>query len=160
MSISTADAPMQWPRAASASVDGDRLMVSLKDGREITVPIEWFEFLRIATDDQRQHFHLDDYGAAIEWDELDDGISVPGLLGLPESPPRTPRDSYVIEYRHEGRRWIAEIAELESWTWARSLSAAKRDGREMLAMLLHVESLGDSGIQVIDQVQSKEPVGA
>lgn len=132
----------------------------LKDGREVAVPIDWVGFLANATRDQRQRFRLDEYGAAIEWDELEDGISVPSLFGLPENPPRTRQDTYVIDYRHDGRRWIAEVAELESSTWARTLSAAKRDGREMLAQLLHVGSLDQAGVQVVDQIHSKEPVEA
>ena len=160
MSISTSSALTQRPRAASVAVQGDRLRVSLRDGREISVPVEWFDFLGKATDEQRQRFHVDEYGAAISWDELDDRVSVPALFGLPEQPPRTRRDKYVIDYRHDGRRWIAEVAELESWTWARTLSAAKRDGREMLALLLDIESLDEAGIQVIDEVRAREAVEA
>lgn len=160
MSISTNSALTPWPRAASAAIEGERLCVSLKDGREVSVPVSWFAFLANASPEERQQFHLDEYGAAIEWNGLEDGISVPSLFGLPEDPPRTQNDTYVIDYRQDGRRWIAEIAELESWTWAPSLSVAKRDGRWLLAQLLHVDSLEQAGIQVVDRVASKEPVEA
>ena len=159
MSISSNSA-LRWPRAASVAVQGERLRVSLKDGREITVPLDRFDFLARATNEQRQRFQVDEYGAAISWDELEEGISVPSLFGLPEHQPRTRQDSYVIDYRHDGRRWIAEIATLESWTWARTLNAAKRDAREMLAMLLGVGSLGEAGIRIVDEVHSPEAVKA
>jgi hypothetical protein len=61
----------------------------------------------------------------------------------------------VIHYRREGRRWIAEIPDFESWSPARSLAAAKREGREILAMLLNVDDLSQAGIEVIDEVESR-----
>jgi hypothetical protein len=64
----------------------------------------------------------------------------------------------VIHYRREGRRWIAEIPDFESWSPARSLAAAKREGREILAMLLNVDDLGQAGIEVIDEVESRTTV--
>jgi hypothetical protein len=160
MSISSNNASAPWPRAASVAVEGERLSVALKDGREINVPVDWFDFLASATDKQRQRFQVDEYGAAIYWDELEEGISVPSLFGLPENPPRTRQDSYVIDYRRDGRRWIAEIATLESWTWARTLNTAKRDARWLLARLLDVENLDTAGIQVVDEVHSPEAVKA
>src|SRR3970282_1799929 len=109
MSISSNRPLTPWPRAASVAVERERLRVSLKDGREIVVPVDWFDFLTKATDEQRQRFRLDEYGAGTPWDELEDGISVPSLFGLPESPPRRILDRYVVEYRRDGRVWNAEI---------------------------------------------------
>jgi predicted RNase H-like HicB family nuclease len=160
MSIASNSALTPWPRAASAAVEGERLHVSLKDGRQISVPLDWFAFLATATDDQRQRFELDEYGAAISWDELEDSISVPSLFGLPENPPRRIQDRYVVEYRHAGRVWNAEIRDLESSTRGRTLSDAKRNAREILAMLLNLTDLDEAGIDVVDEVSAPEAVGA
>lgn len=160
MSISSNSALTPWPRAASVAVERERLRVSLKDGREIVVPVDWFDFLKQATDEQRQRFQLDEYGAAISWDELEDGISVPSLFGLPENPPRRILDRYVVEYRHEGRVWNAEIRDLESSTRGRTLNDAKRNAREILAMLLNLTDLDEAGIEVVDEVSAPEAVGA
>jgi hypothetical protein len=149
-----------WPRAASVAVERERLRVSLKDGREIVVPVDWFDFLMKATDEQRQRFRLDEHGAAISWDELEDGISVPSLFGLPEHPPRTRGDRYILRYRHDGRRWIADLPDFNSWTPARTLTAAKREGRGLLAMLLDVDDLDAAGINVIDEVDTLAGVRA
>lgn len=149
-----------WPRAASVVLDKDRLCVSLKDGRQIVVPVDWFEFLAKATEEQRQRFQLDDHGAAIYWDELDDSLSVPSLFGLPENPPRPKLDKYVVEYRRERRGWSAAFHDLESSTRGRTLSHAKRNARQILAMLLNVADLDEAGIEVVDEVQSREAVGA
>ena len=74
------------PRAVRARVDADRLWVSLEDGRDVSVPVTWFEWLARATDDQRHDIRIIEGGAGIWWEQLEDGVSVPWLFGLPESP--------------------------------------------------------------------------
>ena len=71
------------PVAASAVVEGGRLHVTLVDGREIIVPVGWFDWLAKATDEQRSALDLIEGGEGIWWEQLDEGVSVPGLLGLP-----------------------------------------------------------------------------
>ena len=60
--------------------DANSLRVQLSDGREITVPLEWFPSLRDATDAQRNKWRLIGKGAGVHWDALDEDISVQGLL--------------------------------------------------------------------------------
>jgi len=74
------------PRAIRARVDADRLWVSLQDGRDVSVPIDWFDWLASAPDDQRHDIRIIEGGAGIWWEQLDDGVSVPWLFGLPEYP--------------------------------------------------------------------------
>jgi len=54
--------------------------VQLSDGREIIVPLEWFPSLRNATDEQRNKWRLIGKGVGIHWEDLDEDISVAGLL--------------------------------------------------------------------------------
>jgi hypothetical protein len=75
--------PASRPTATAAAVIGDRLQVTLKDGRELFVPVSWFDWLAKAPDAERRHFEIIEGGLGIWWDQLDDGVSVPGLLGLP-----------------------------------------------------------------------------
>ena len=84
MSISTSGPATSRPRAASATVDARLLRVTLEDGREIGVPLAWFDWLLAATEAQRRDLTIIEDGAGIWWEQLEDGISVPGLLGLPE----------------------------------------------------------------------------
>ena len=63
--------------------DADALHVHLTDGREISVPLEWFPRLLHATDNQRQQWELIGRGVGIHWEAIDEDISVAGLLGLP-----------------------------------------------------------------------------
>jgi hypothetical protein len=149
-----------WPRAESIRFDESRLLINLKDGRELAVPIEWFDWLALASDTQRRDVSIVEGGAGLWWNALDEGLSVPWFFGLPENPPRPRRHRYEIHYRREGRKWIAEIPDFESWAPARSLAAAKREGREVLAMLLNVEDLAEAGVDVTDIVESGPAVDA
>jgi len=66
--------------AINVQFDADRMHVQLSDGREITVPLEWFPSLRDATDVQKNNWRLIGAGVGIHWDDLDEDISVQGLL--------------------------------------------------------------------------------
>jgi hypothetical protein len=58
------------------------LRVVLVDGREIAVPLEYFPKLRDATPEQRGKWKLIGRGDGIHWEELDEDISVRGLLRI------------------------------------------------------------------------------
>lgn len=66
--------------AVSVGCDDEMLRVRLSDGREINVPIEWFPRLRDATPAQRQNWRLIGRGVGIHWEDIDEDISVEGLL--------------------------------------------------------------------------------
>ncbi len=86
MNTSASSVSLARPRAAAARVDGGRLWIGLTDGREISVPAAWFDWLSSATQEQQADLAILEGGAGIWWEQLDDGISVPGLFGLPEDP--------------------------------------------------------------------------
>jgi hypothetical protein len=75
--------PDRYPLAKSVSVDRARLSVALIDGRELSVPVTWFTWLAEASDDERGDHRIIEGGQGIWWEKLDEGVSVPGLLGLP-----------------------------------------------------------------------------
>jgi hypothetical protein len=60
--------------------DPDMMHVRLLDGREINVPIEWFPRLRDASDEQRKNWRLIGKGLGIHWEDIDEDISVEGLM--------------------------------------------------------------------------------
>jgi hypothetical protein len=60
------------------------MMVDLEDGRRISVPIVWFPKLVEANGDQRRRWQLIGRGIGIHWPDLDEDISVGGLLGTGE----------------------------------------------------------------------------
>jgi len=72
------------PLASAVEVTEDELVVELKDGRSISVPIAWFPRLLHGTAEERRNWELLGDGEGIHWPDLDEDISVEGLLvGLP-----------------------------------------------------------------------------
>ena len=60
--------------------DSEMMHIRLLDGREISIPLEWFPKLREATNEQRTKWRLIGRGVGIHWEELDEDISVSALL--------------------------------------------------------------------------------
>jgi hypothetical protein len=71
-------------RAVSVEFGEGELVVHLADGRTLMVPLEWFPRLRDATPAQLAAYRLVGQGVGIHWAELDEDLSVRGLL-LPEA---------------------------------------------------------------------------
>lgn len=68
------------PRALDVRCTNTELWVSLEDGREVTVPLAWYPRLQDATPEQRSHWRLIGRGTGISWEDLDEDLSVHGLL--------------------------------------------------------------------------------
>ena len=68
------------PRIQQVRVTKDRIIVDLLDGRVVSVPLAWSWRLSEATPAQRGNFRLIGSGQGIHWPELDEDISVEGLL--------------------------------------------------------------------------------
>lgn len=68
------------PLAQTVSFTADDMVIDLVDGRKITVPLLWFPSLCNATDKQRNRYELLGDGEGIHWPDLDEDISVNGLL--------------------------------------------------------------------------------
>lgn len=77
------------PRARTVRVTDDGLFVELEDGRAISAPLEWYPRLLHGSPAERNKWELIGDGEGIHWPDLDEDISVEGLLeGVPsqESP--------------------------------------------------------------------------
>ena len=68
------------PYAESVMITEDTLNVDLSDGRTISVPLTWFPRLVHATQEQRDNWRLIGRGHGIHWDDIDEDISVEGLI--------------------------------------------------------------------------------
>jgi len=68
------------PHAVGARCTGDELVVSLNDGRVLSVPLAWFPRLANASPAQLAAFELLGEGEGIHWPDLDEDVSVVGLL--------------------------------------------------------------------------------
>lgn len=80
MSISTSPIDTVEARAQQVAVSNDVLMVDLLDGRTISVPLAWYPRLAHGSDAERAHWRLIGEGEGIHWPELDEDISIEGLL--------------------------------------------------------------------------------
>lgn len=78
-------------RAVEVDVSEDELMVVLADGRRLSVPLAWFPRLLNATAKQRSNFELLGGGIGIHWPEIDEDLSVDGLLRGVRAPGANPR---------------------------------------------------------------------
>ncbi len=66
--------------ALDVRFSADMLHVNLSDGREVSVPLEWFPRLRDATPKQRKNWRLIGRGIGIHWEDVDEDVSVASLL--------------------------------------------------------------------------------
>jgi hypothetical protein len=88
--------------AVRAWVEGRRIFVELTDGRIFGFPSDRFKRLRGASDAQLKKVRLRLNGYALRWENLDEDITVPGVVaGHFELPPASPGDRTVRE-EHAG----------------------------------------------------------
>jgi hypothetical protein len=78
------------PRIQKVRVTKDRIVADLVDGRVISVPLAWSWRLSEATPAQRANFRLIGTGQGVHWPDVDEDVSVEGLLhGTPARRPRS-----------------------------------------------------------------------
>jgi hypothetical protein len=65
-------------KPVGVSLDDRMIAVELSDGRVLSVPLAWFPRLSRATQEQHEKYELSPGG--LHWDELDEDISIAGLL--------------------------------------------------------------------------------
>lgn len=66
--------------AINVSVTDDALVVDLVDGRTVSVPLAWYPRLAHGSTSERDDWELIGRGEGIHWPQLDEDISVDGLL--------------------------------------------------------------------------------
>ena len=67
-------------RAQRVRCSADSLTVELSDGRSLTVPLEWYPRLLHGSARERSRWELVGDGNGIHWPDLDEDISIEGLL--------------------------------------------------------------------------------
>lgn len=66
--------------AKTVSFDDHTMWLDLSDGRTLGVPLAWFPRLLHATPAQRSQCRISLTGKGLHWDEIDEDVSVAGLL--------------------------------------------------------------------------------
>ncbi len=87
------------PRIKDIQVTEDEIIANLIDGRTISVPLAWSWRLSEATPKQRSNYKIIGDGHGIHWSEIDEDISVDGMLyGSPaRKPSRKDKHSIVMD---------------------------------------------------------------
>jgi hypothetical protein len=78
--MSSLAAEQTEPRARSVAVTEESLTVDLADGRTIIVPLVWYPRLWHGTQEERSHMEIFGDGTYIHWPDLDEDLTVAGLL--------------------------------------------------------------------------------
>ena len=87
--MSTATKRSSDPAVQSVEVTDELITARLVDGRTISVPLAWSWRLSDATPEQRRKYEILDEGHGIRWPEIDEDISIRGMLeGVPAQRPR------------------------------------------------------------------------
>ena len=101
MYVSTTEVSV--PEAMAIVVTEDTLTAELSDGRSISAPLAWYPRLVHATPDERSNWELIGGGEGIHWPDLDEDISVEGLLAGRKSGESQQSFRQWLEARREGR---------------------------------------------------------
>jgi hypothetical protein len=81
MSATTIEQPVVTePAAIKTWAESRTIYIELTDGRIIGFPANRFTRLRTATDDQLSRVTLRLNGYALRWEDLDEDITVPGIV--------------------------------------------------------------------------------
>ena len=68
------------PLAMRAWTEGRKIFIELHDGRTIGFPADRFRIISSATDEQLAGVQIEVNGYALRWEELDEDITVPGVV--------------------------------------------------------------------------------
>jgi hypothetical protein len=90
------------PEAINVALTDDTLHVDLSDGRSISVPIAWFPRLLHSSVQERNNWRLIGKGQGIHWEDIDEDISIEGLLaGRPSG-----------ESQKSFKKWLAKRSKM------------------------------------------------
>jgi hypothetical protein len=78
--MSTLVIDVESVRADSVEVNDEALIVNLSEGRSVSVPLAWYPRLWYGTGDERARFEIIGDGMYIHWPDLDEDLSVVGIL--------------------------------------------------------------------------------
>ena len=101
MNVSTID--VMVPDAEEIMLTEDTLTAELSDGRTISVPLDWYPRLVHATPDERCNWRLIGGGQGVHWPDLDEDISIEGLLAGRKSGESQKSFKQWLEAKRAGR---------------------------------------------------------
>lgn len=116
MSSSAIDLSDLDVRATAAKIAKGLLAVDLEDGRRVCVPIEWYPRLMHGTPKERGNVRISEFG--LHWPDLDEDLSVKGLLLGHRSGESRKSLNRWLSYRAKGQKAPVKTVPLPSWAKA------------------------------------------
>jgi hypothetical protein len=105
--------------AQRVRVTKQALVVDLTDGRTVTAPLAWYPRLAHGTSVERSNWRLIGLGEGIHWPDLDEDVSVEGLLaGRPS-----------LESQASLQRWLGSREASAPESWPQSRGGSRRGAR-------------------------------
>jgi hypothetical protein len=95
--MSTLVIDVESVRARNVEIDNESLIVELVEGRTVIVPLTWYPRLWYGTPEERARFEVIRDGMYIHWPDLDEDLSVAGILAGRQS----------AESQQSLKRWLA-----------------------------------------------------
>ncbi|HEY4944240.1 MAG TPA: DUF2442 domain-containing protein [Rhizomicrobium sp.] len=71
---------------ADVAITDTTLAVTLRDGRKISAPLDWFPKLKNASQSDREAWELSAAGHGIHWSRIDEDLGLEGLLHRQPAP--------------------------------------------------------------------------
>jgi hypothetical protein len=103
--MTTSSLATEIAAAKHVKVTEHALIVELRDGRSVSVPIDWYPRLADGRPSERRHWELIGPGIGIHWPDLDEDISVEGLLlGLPSAESATSLERWRATRRRSANK--------------------------------------------------------
>ena len=103
--MNTSQTDLRAAQAENVQVTEDALVVDLVDGRTVSVPIAWYPRLTHGTKAERSNWRLIGRGEGIHWPDLDEDISIEGLLaGLPSGESQSSLQRWLKSREERNRR--------------------------------------------------------
>ena len=101
--MSTSPTELRPAQAQNVTITDDTLSVDLLDGRTVSVPLAWYPRLAHGSSAERSKWRLIGRGEGIHWPELDEDLSVDGLLaGRPSGESQASLERWLESRRKAG----------------------------------------------------------
>jgi hypothetical protein len=71
---------IELANAVSVSINTETITVELDDGRTISIPLSWYPRLLHGKVNERTNYRLIGGGSGIHWPDLNEDVSIEGLL--------------------------------------------------------------------------------
>ena len=108
-------------------VTSKMLEVVLRDGRTLSVPLEWYPRLAHGSPAECQRWRLIGEGIGIHWPDLDEDISIAGLLaGLPSGESASSLKQWLASRRRPPNRALQPTSRAKRKAKSKSRSRAAR----------------------------------